>query len=288
MRTPLAAGAGPPPVNWGYATDWGGFWWLVSGSAYRGYLLGADAGTLVTQIAAWAATIATLYTPLGLALALVGLAYWDRHAPPLRNFSLLWLAPVSLYAVAYRTRDSEIYLLPVAWIMALWLAVGLAVATGWVTQRFSGRLRRVDVGVACLVCLGLLGVLFWRWPSSALGGDREAQEYVAHLEEMLEPDSILVTLDDRETFALWYGVWGSGTLAARRPGIVPLNESLYQFEWYRRLQADLFPDVPGVGTSLEAVIEANRQRRPIYFAQVPATVPADGFVETGPLWKLTR
>ena len=35
---PAAAGAGsPPPVNWGYADNWSGFWWLVSGEAYRAY-----------------------------------------------------------------------------------------------------------------------------------------------------------------------------------------------------------------------------------------------------------
>ena len=287
LRTPLVAGAGPPPVNWGYATDWSGFWWLVSGSAYRGYFLGTDPATLVARSAAWAATLTTMYTPLGLGLALVGLAYWDRRAPRLRNFSLLWLAPVSLYAIVYRTRDSEIYLLPVAWLMALWLAVGLAVGAEWVAQRLAGRVRYAQGWVACLVGVGLLGMLVWRWPSAALRDDREAQAYVARLEEILEPDSIVVTLDDRETFALWYDLWGTGALAARTPGIVPLNESLYQFAWYRRLQADLFPEVPGVGASLPAVIEANRQRRPIYFAHVPATLPADGLVETGPLWKLT-
>ena len=38
VRIPLAAANGPPPINWGYADQWEGFWWLVSGAAYRGYL----------------------------------------------------------------------------------------------------------------------------------------------------------------------------------------------------------------------------------------------------------
>jgi hypothetical protein len=170
--------------------------------------------------------------------------------------------------------------------MALWLAVGLTVGATWVAPRLAGRMRHGGVWLACLVGVGLLGVLVWRWPSASLGGDREAQDYLARLEEGLAPGSILVTLDDRETFAVWYGMWGSGTLAARRPGIVPLNESLYQFEWYRQLQADLFPDVPAIGVSLAAVIAANRQQRPIYFAHVPATLPADDLVEAEPLWRL--
>ncbi|MCB0237454.1 MAG: DUF2723 domain-containing protein, partial [Anaerolineae bacterium] len=35
---PLRA-AGSPPINWGNASTWQGFWWLVSGELYRGFVL---------------------------------------------------------------------------------------------------------------------------------------------------------------------------------------------------------------------------------------------------------
>lgn len=289
IRIPLAA-RGAAPVNWGYADNWQGFWWLVSGAAYRGYLFAAMPGALLQRLAAWAYAITSQYTALGLALALWGLAYWDRTAGYLRNFSLLWLLPVSLYAIAYNTRDSDIYLLPVGWLMALWLAVGLVQFDGWIARHLPqprwGQYAASTVLSAALVVVMLVGLGMWRWPGTALASDYEARDYLAQVESVLEPGSILVTLEDRETFAVWYGVWGSKELAMRVPGIVPVNDSLYQFDWYRRLQGVLYPGIPGIDESIDALVAANRSVRPIYYAQLPANLAESELTPAGPLWRL--
>ena len=247
-RIPLVASQGPP-INWGYADNWAGFWWLVSGAAYRGYLFAGAPASLLTRAAAWANTLVSQFTLVGFALALVGLATWDRTAPRLRNFSLLWLGPVSLYAIAYGTRDSDIYLLPVVWLH------------GALAGRGPGRVRTLAGGVAApslapasnmpvlaLVGALLIGVTVWRWPTVALAADREAVDYLHQVAAVVAPASIVVTREDRETFALWYGVWGSGELLRTAPGLTPVNDSLTQFDWYRRLLGDL-------------VLCAGRQRR---------------------------
>ena len=286
VRVPLVA-ARTPPVNWGYADNWDGFWWLVSGAAYRGYLFASPVGSVLTRLAGWAYTVTAQYTPVGLALALIGLAHWDRTASHLRNFSLLWLMPISAYALAYYTRDSDIYLLPVGWIMAIWLAVGLAQVEDWVTRRsVQPRLAGGTAGLllAGLVGVGLLGVMAWRWNGISLANDREARDYLQQVKAVLEADSIVVTLEDRETFAFWFGAWGSGELA----GVTPINESLYQFDWYRRLQGDLHPAISGIDQSVDAVVAANRGRRPIYFAQMPANFAQTDVTQVGPLWRLNE
>ncbi len=288
LRIPLVA-ARTPPVNWGYADNWDGFWWLVSGAAYRGYLFASPASSLLSRLAGWAYTVTAQYTPLGLAITLIGLAHWDRTAPYLRNFSLLWVTPVSAYALAYYTRDSDIYLLPVGWVMALWLAVGLAQVDAWISLRVTAaqadshrRALLTTWLVAGVTCLGLIGVTIWRWDVNSLAGDQVAGDYLQGVKAVVAPDSIVVTLEDRETFALWFGAWGSRELA----GVTPINESLYQFEWYRRLQGDLHPEVPGIEQSVDAVIAANRGQRPIYFAQMPADVAQADVTQVGPLWRL--
>lgn len=290
LRIALAAGQGPPPVNWGYADNWSGFWWLVSGAAYRGYLLGSGAASMLSRVAAWAYTLTVQYTPLGLALALVGLAQWDRETPWLRNLSLLWLTPVSIYALIYYTRDSEIYLLPVVWLMALWLAVGLSVcltvAAAWLARKIQRQPAPVLAVLGGVLALSLAGLAIWRWPQASLAGDREARSFLDRATAQLPPNSIVVTLADKETFAFWYGVWGDSRLTAAAPGLIPINESLYQFDWYRRLQRDLHPEIAGIGESVEAVIAGNRGVRPIFFAQQPTSLPEDAFEAAGPLWKV--
>ncbi len=284
-RIPLVASQGPP-INWGYADNWAGFWWLVSGAAYRGYLFAASPASLLTRVAAWANTLVSQFTLVGFAFALVGLATWDRTAPRLRNFSLLWLGPVSLYAIAYGTRDSDIYLLPVVWLMALWLAVGLARSAGWLAGRSPNLAPASNIAFAGLVGALLIGVTVWRWPTVALATDREAVDYLHQVAAVVAPASIVVTREDRETFALWYGVWGSGELLRTAPGLTPINDSLTQFDWYRRHLADLVPAPVDSDTFVTELIAANRAGRPIYFTHLPEYLPEDELTQVGPLWRL--
>lgn len=286
VRIPLAAAvAPPPPINWGYADNWEGFRWLVSAAAYRGYLVGGSFAAMFEQISAWAYVLTDQFTPIGLALGFAGLATWDRTAPTLRNFSLLWVAPVSIYAVVYNTRDSEIYLLPVVWLLSLWMAAGVAAGSIWLTQRV-----RWPVALVAGVTASLLLVLLTagRWSSIALPEDAEARTYITQVAQFIEPDSIVITLSDRETFAFWYATWGDRSLQSAAPGVIPVNESLYQFDWYRRLQRALYPDIPAIDLSAQSVVDAYAGVRPIYFAEAPAWIEPDRLESVGPLWRLNE
>lgn len=283
-----------PPVNWGYAGDWAGLWWLVSGSAYRGYLFALPPASILGRVGAWANTLSAQYTLAGLAIALVGLSWFDRNRPLLRTFTLLWIAPVSVYAIGYYTRDSDIYLLGASWAVALCLGAGLAAVAVWLEARFArsrsgAGWRRVSPSVVALVAgLGIVTLAAWRWPALALRGDDEARRFVAEAARVLQPDSIVVSRSDAPTFALWYGAWGSGELSAAAPGLVVINDALYQFTWYQRLQRDLHPGVPAVGESAAAAVAANADARPVYFAEPLDDVAAAAggrLVAEPPLWR---
>jgi hypothetical protein len=287
LRTPWAASGQPtPPVNWGYADNPAGFWWLVSGSAYRGYLFSIPAQDLLSRMANWAYTITVQYTPVGLGLALIGLSYLDASAPRLRNFSLLWILPVSLYSISYYTRDSEIYLLPVGWLMALWLGIGLATVVNWLTHHSPNIPWRPIAGT--LGAAGVAGLLLLHLPEQSLRYDAEAVSFLNEVESIVEPSSIIVTTGDPTTFAVWYGAWGSGTLLDAAPDAVIVNHALYQFDWYRRLLENLYPTVPNVGVSTRALIEANLSRRPIYLADEIDEISTARMEAVGPLWRITE
>ena len=280
VRIPLAAVA-TAPVNWGYATDWDGFWWLISGAAYRGYLMAASPAIYLQRIAAWVVTLATQLSPVGLVLALIGLGHLDRHAGRLRTWGLLWLAPVSIYSIGYYTRDSEIYLLPVVWLLAGWAAVGLGVCWGWLRQRTPRIAGKVATGVLAAL---LLSTVALRWNDLSLAGDHEVSDFLAAAGAVLPPESIVVTLTDKPTFALWYAAYADPAWQAENPGITVINSSLYQFGWYSRLQQALNPDVPGSGGPLQTMLEQSGSR-PIYFAEQEAAPQPELLEADGPLWR---
>jgi len=282
VRTWLVAAA-PPPVNWGYADNWAGFWWLISGAAYRGYLFSAPSDTILGRVAAWAYTLTSQYTPIGLGIALIGLSDWDRAKPHLRNFSLLWIVPVSIYAIGYYTRDSEIYLLPVIWLAAIWLAAGIPVVLAWVQSRWPRLRVAVSAASVLLIALGILTVV--RWPSLSLRQDQEARQFLVAVNEILEPGSIVISRADHDTFALWYSAWATGELLRNAPDTVLINDGLYQFPWYQRLLATLYPTIVGENHSVQEILATNYGKHPIFFTQDLGLVSADQLEMVGPLWR---
>ena len=298
LRIPLAAAIMPPsPVNWGYPDNWDGFWWLVSGAAYRAYLFSAPSSTILSRIAAWASTITIQYTPVGLAIALLGLSHWDRLHGELRNFSLIWLIPVSVYSINYYTRDSEIYLLPVIWLAALWLGVGYAAIMAWVKEdglRWLQRLRpqqatlsleRVALGLAVVTVVGLVSLIGWRWSTQSLRQDRQVDHFITGVLDVIEPNSIIISSADAETFALWYAAWGSGVLREQAPDVVLINYALYQFPWYQRLVASLYPDVVGESHSVEEIVIRNAESRSVFFSEKFSYWPAEQMEPAGSIWR---
>ena len=137
-----------------------------------------------------------------------------------------------------------------------------------------------------LALVGVLALGSWHWGTTAAAGDHVALDYLADVAAVLEPDAIVISYNDQETFILWYGAWADGALAAAAPGLIPINDPLYQFAWYRRLQGDLYPELSGIADSVQAVVAENGAARPIYFTRQPAAYPGFSAEQVGPLWRL--
>lgn len=272
------------PVNWSGDGSLGDLWWLISGAAYRRYLFAVPMGGLLPKMGLWALTISSQFTAFGLALCLAGLYRWDRLAGRLRTLSLLWVLPISVYAITYHTADSEIYLLPVVWLMAVWLPFGVREVAEWLKSQWPSIGWERFVLSGCLVGLLLLGAV--RFPALSLRQDNTARDFVADAVRMIEPGSILFSSADAETFALWYAAWGSGELLEAAPDTALVNVALLQFEWYQALLVRLYPDLAGVETGKAAgILQANVGRRPIYFSEIVAPAGANQLQPAGSLWR---
>jgi len=282
LRTPLAASAAPP-VNWGYADNWAGFGWLVSGAAYRDYLFTGDAGAMVQRLAAWLGTVGRETAWIGLLPMLAGLAALDAWAPRLRSASLLWVVPLSIYTVAFYTRDSELNMIGVSWMLALWVSMGLAALAQFSRLQWPLHATKLTATLAALVVVTLVLATVARWPQQSLRMDSSARVFLASAMSVLDraPGSIIISRADAETFALWYGTWAEGRHSAE---VLPVNDALYQYDWYRRLQAARVPHVAGADESAQSLVEQQAGKRPIFFAE-PLDWAAERLVPVPPLWR---
>jgi hypothetical protein len=201
------------PVIWGDPTTWAGWWWLVSGALYRPNLL-TPPGT--EKLLAWFVLLLRQFSVVG------WLLLWPamRQRRPGTLPALLSLAAFILYSLTWATFDAEVTLLP-ALLLAGWL-IGSGVSA-------SG--RRAAVWLLWLLPLSALAL---NWQATSLHGEPGVQPAVQTLWAQLPHDAVVITPGDNTIFALWY----FHHVAGQRPDLILVDDSLFQFGWYReRLRA---------------------------------------------------
>ena len=225
MYGPVLLARGGTPSAWGDVSTLGGWWALVSGQLYRGYVFGLPLTAWPQRLLAWMGLMARQFTPFGVALAGLGWLHLWRELRPLAAASALAFGAFSLYAIGYNTADSLVYLVPALPLLALWLGVGLARAATWL----GDRLRR---GAWLILLLPLLqGLLFWG--EMDLSGDREAREWAERVLQQAPSRAVLLTDQDAHTFALWY----VHDVLGERPDIVVMDQDLWAQGPYREMVA---------------------------------------------------
>jgi len=225
MYGPVLLARGGVPSPWGDVSTLGGWWALVSGRMYHGYLFALPLAAWPQRLLAWAGLLARQFTPFGALLAGLGwLCLW-REWRSLAWASALVFGAFSLYAVGYNTTDSLVYLALALPLAALWLGVGLAQVAGWL----EGRLRH---GAWLLLLLPLLQALLF-WGQMDLSGDRAAMDWAERVLEEAPPQAVLLTAQDAHTFTLWY----VHNVLNERPDVAVVDRDLWGQEPYRRMMA---------------------------------------------------
>ncbi|MBC7235701.1 MAG: DUF2723 domain-containing protein [Chloroflexi bacterium] len=277
---PLAARR-DPPINWGDAQTWDGFWWTVGGAPYRSYLFGLPIEHLPERLAAWLALWCQQYTAPGMALALLGLAEtWERQRSQALGQLLIVLA-FSAYAIGYDTVDSYVYVLPAYLPAAIWLAVGSRSLSRWLARWLPLHLAMAGAAGALALLLG------WgfaeRLPALNLSQDRESREWVEDALATLPPGALLITGEDRHTFALDYAQWAEG----RRRDLCVVDGELLPYRWYVEQLSRRCPSLArsGASPSLPALLAEQFGQRPIYLASPRPELGVHWRIERrGPLW----
>ncbi|MBK9713276.1 MAG: DUF2723 domain-containing protein [Kouleothrix sp.] len=252
LYLPLRARA-HPPVNWGDPQGWDGLWWVVSGRLYRGLAFGVPAAFVGGRVEAWASLLARQFGLAGLIAGCAGLVYGAARARPFVWLTLGIAAATSAFAIGYDTADSYAYLIPLYLIFAIWVGLGV--------ERLLALAGRWGAYGPAVVAVGLAGLLAWRGvgalPGADASQDRDAIVFAERALAAAPPGAIVLTTEDRDSFALSYYRYALGA----RPDVVVVIEPLLQFEWYRRnLRAVApslrVPEQPGA-TWQAALAEAN-------------------------------
>ena len=223
MYGPVLLARGQTPSPWADVSTPAGWWALVTGRLYRGYLFRLPLSAWPRRLLAWVGLLARQFTPIGAILAGLGLARLWRERRALASVSALAFGGFSLYAVGYDTADSLVYLAPALPLAALWLGAGLVWATAWLRQR----LRQ---GVWLILVLPLLQATLF-WGQTDLSGDRSATKWAAQVLHQAPPDAVLLTAHDAHTFTLWY----VHDVLGERQDVVIVDQDLWAHAPYRNV-----------------------------------------------------
>ena len=225
MYGPVLLARGGVPSPWGDVSTFGGWWALVSGRLYHGYLFGLPLAGWPQRLLAWVGLLVRQFTPFGALLAGMGWLHLWREWHLLAWVSALSFGAFSLCAISYDTADSLVYLALALPLAALWLGAGLAQAATWLEKR----LRH---GAWLLLLLPLLQALLF-WGQMDLSGDRAAMEWAERVLEEAPPQAILLTTQDKHTFTLWY----VHVVLGKRPDVAVVDQDLWAQSPYRRMVA---------------------------------------------------
>jgi len=210
-------GAWPQP--WGDMRTLAGWWAVVSARLYWGYAFGLPLADWPRRMVSWAALLAQQFTPVGALLVLWGIRLGRRAEVA---GALATLALGSLYAIAYNTPDSLVYLAIFMPLLALWLGDALDAGAVWLKRQNAIRWRWAALALP-------LALACWNWRALDVSRDAEVVDWLTQTWSQTPEWAVLVVRGDAQTFALWY----AQSALELREDVWVVNDALWQQAPYR-------------------------------------------------------
>lgn len=211
---------GPWPQPWGDLRTMVGWLDYVSARMYWGNAFTLPLDDWPARILAWASLVTRQFTPLGALLIIIGAArIWSASRMRVFGGTLAFLL-ASLYAIGYNSPDSWVYLVAYMPLAAVALSDGIQ-ALG--DRKWRAGILHPALGV---VIPALALVFFWR--DASLSNDREATDWLQATLGAIPENAVVVTNQDRHTFALWYAT----EAVAWRPDVTVIDERLWGYGPY--------------------------------------------------------
>ncbi len=236
--------------------QWGYFWNYQVKKMYWRYFLWQFAGRgpstepLITAFGANANEDGVDWFQFGLPLAfLLGLFGMVYHFQRDRKeaFSILTLFFMAGLAIVLyinqdnpQPRERDYSYVGSFFAFAVWIGVGAAAVTEWVKKYFKDRElgHRLMVATTVVLMVAVPGVmLFASYESHDRTGNSVAWDYSYNLLQSCEPNGIIFTNGDNDTFPLWY----LQEVENLRRDVTIVNLSLLNTPWYIKQMRDVRP-----------------------------------------------
>ena len=189
---------------------------------------------------------------------------------------------------ATEVRQRDYFYAPGFYFFAIFIGIGATALLVWTADYVKSKAREAAAYVVPLgSVLVLLSILpaHYNWFSHDRSRDYMARDYGYNVLASLEPNAIIFTYGDNDTYPLWY----MQCVERFRKDVSVANASLLNTDWYIRQLRDEEPKVPLTLTdkqieglqpialsggavawkndlATQRIIEATRWTRPIYFA----------------------
>lgn len=211
---------GPWPQPWGDLSTMAGWLEYVSARMYWGNAFALPSGDWPSRMLAWASLVTRQYTPLGALLIIVGSAWkWSASRMQVLGGALAFLL-ASLYAIGYDSPDSWVYLVAYMPLAAVALSDGI--------QALCDRKWRSGILHPALGVVIPILALTLSWRDVTLSNDREAMDWLRVTLGAAPRNAVIVTNQDRHTFALWYAT----EAVTWRPDVTVVDERLLGYGPY--------------------------------------------------------
>ncbi len=233
---PLRAHSGSP-VNWGNPIDWEGLWWLVSGELYQERVFHLGWEYAWPRILTWAGMLQSQFGLPGLAIGFYGLLYGRPAGKRFYPLTTWMIVAYSIFAIGYNSYDSYTLLLPAFLAFALWFGMGCAVIIAVISKvPWSAWLVPVMVGILILMITINAAV---HYDSVDASDSNLAEVFVDKVFGAAPQGAVLLTQEDKDTFALWYYHFALG----KRTDLVVIAQPLLNYNWYQTTLDHVYPDL---------------------------------------------
>ena len=159
-------------------------------------------------------------------------------------FCAAFLAIMYLNVPAGFFRDMDRHFLCSFMLFSIWIGVGCYAALRLASSQGSRRAHLSSGALwitATILCLALpINVLLANWTANDMSANRSSHEFGRNLLQSCEPDAILITAGDSDTYLPWY----MQIVESVRPDVTVLNIGLLNTVSYLRTTIVKHPDLP--------------------------------------------